>query len=76
MASKAGKLPATKADLDQVAMAALSAIENESEDTRGYVEKRIKQTENKILDAIANLENTYALDQHVMRTEEHLRISG
>ena len=45
MASKAGKLPATKADLDRVAMAALNAIENESEDTRGYVEKRIKQTE-------------------------------
>ena len=38
-------MPATKAYLDRVAMAALNAIENESEDTRGYVDKRIKQTE-------------------------------
>ena len=69
-------MPATKADLDRVAMAALNAIENESEDTRGYVDKRIKQSENKILDAIANLENTYALEQRVKRIEEHLRITG
>ena len=29
-----------------------------------------------ILDAIANLENTYALEQRVKRIEEHRRITG
>ena len=71
---------ATKADLDQVALATLKAIEQESQETRqyvrDYVDKRITQTEAKILDAIANLKNVYDLDRRLKRVEDKLGIEA
>ena len=68
--------PATKRDLDQVAMATFQAISETEGNLKTEIQETVAASERRVLDAIDRLEKLYDVDRRLRAVEKKVGISA